>query len=141
MLYMYTLPNKHFLPCLQRFHMGKAEAPCPGTYNDPRTALEGLRRVTGLKHSPFGQTSVRFQQQGRPKRTPGKQINCKSMMFMEPPKYLNFMKKISATTIKGAFHGTCFLLRCFCTYVKWRKKSKVCACFISIMRAKICTDC
>ncbi|KAK2190263.1 hypothetical protein NP493_85g06019 [Ridgeia piscesae] len=60
-----------FMSQAKRFHTGKTEAPAPGTYNDPRTALEGLRRVTGLKHSPFGQTSVRFQQQGRTKRTPG----------------------------------------------------------------------
>ena len=34
-----------------------------------------------------------------------------------------------------------FLLRCFCTYVKWKQNSKVRACFISMTRAKIRTHC
>ena len=45
--------------------------PAPGTYNDPRTALESLKKITGLKRSPFGQTSVRFQPDHHIKKTPG----------------------------------------------------------------------
>jgi len=35
--------------------------PAPGAYNDPRNALECLKKISGMKHSPFGQTSVRFK--------------------------------------------------------------------------------
>lgn len=56
----------------QRFAPLKLEAPAPGAYNDPRTALEGLKKITGLKRSPFGQTSIRFGPSGHTKTTPGK---------------------------------------------------------------------
>lgn len=49
----------------------KSEAPPPGAYNDPRSALESLKKVTGLKHSPFGQTSVRFDRDRRAGEAPG----------------------------------------------------------------------
>lgn len=62
-----------FIVWLQRFAGSKVDNPAPGTYNDPRTALEITKRVTGLKRSPFGQTSVRFNQQG--KKIPGETRN------------------------------------------------------------------
>ena len=40
--------------------------PAPGTYNDPRTALEALRKITGLKAVPFGQTALRFDNKMAP---------------------------------------------------------------------------
>lgn len=55
----------------RRFGNSKRETPAPGTYNDPRNSLEILKRTTGLKRSPFGQTSVRFQGEHHVKRTPG----------------------------------------------------------------------
>jgi hypothetical protein len=48
--------------------------PAPGTYNDPRNAFESMKRVTGLKRSPFGQTSVRFEPKVHIRKNPGKII-------------------------------------------------------------------
>jgi len=56
---------------LQRFVDTKSGTPAPGAYNDPREALETLKKISGMKKSPFGQTDIRF----RPLRgtgTPGK---------------------------------------------------------------------
>ncbi|CAH1795521.1 unnamed protein product [Owenia fusiformis] len=60
-----------FLSQSKRFNPGKSAGPAPGTYNDPRHALEGLKRITGLKRSPFGQTSTRFDGEHHVKKTPG----------------------------------------------------------------------
>ncbi|XP_041363261.1 sperm-tail PG-rich repeat-containing protein 2-like [Gigantopelta aegis] len=60
-----------FMSQAKRFQPLKTGNPAPGSYNDPRNALESLNRVTGLKKSPFGQTSVRFQQQSTLKKQPG----------------------------------------------------------------------
>ncbi|EDO38402.1 predicted protein [Nematostella vectensis] len=56
----------------KRFFDDRQNNPAPGAYNNPKNALEVLKRTTGLKRSPFGQTSVRFE--GKPhhsKKTPG----------------------------------------------------------------------
>ena len=45
---------------IQRFKDAKTIEPGPGSYNDPRHALEATKRITGLKRSPFGQTALRF---------------------------------------------------------------------------------
>jgi len=45
----------------QRFTDIKCRTPAPGAYNDPRQALETLKRISGMKKSPFGQTDVRFK--------------------------------------------------------------------------------
>lgn len=60
-------PHTPFLANEKRFVVRKVEAPEPATYNVPRCAMESLRRLTGLKKSPFGQTAVRFQ--GNTKRS------------------------------------------------------------------------
>ncbi|KAK6187746.1 hypothetical protein SNE40_005703 [Patella caerulea] len=60
-----------FLSQSKRFQPVKKAVPAPGTYNDPRTALESLRRVTGLKRSPFSQTSVRFNNEHHIRKIPG----------------------------------------------------------------------
>ncbi|XP_071505426.1 sperm-tail PG-rich repeat-containing protein 2-like [Diadema antillarum] len=60
-----------FLSQAKRFHDKKNIVPAPGSYNDPRHALEALKRVRGLKRSPFGQTSVRFGPQPHIRKTPG----------------------------------------------------------------------
>lgn len=44
-----------------RFMGGNNITPAPGTYNDPRNALEQLKKISGRKASPFGQTSIRFK--------------------------------------------------------------------------------
>jgi len=54
----------------RRFTSGKNPVPAPGQYNDPRHAFEALRRISGLKKSPFGQTSSRFTMKDS-RRTPG----------------------------------------------------------------------
>ena len=50
----------NILILLQRFKDSKSIEPGPGSYNDPRNALEATKRITGLKRSPFGQTALRF---------------------------------------------------------------------------------
>lgn len=60
-----------FMSQSKRFTPLKKVNPAPGAYNDPRNAFESLKRVTGLKRSPFGQTSVRFEPKGHVGRTPG----------------------------------------------------------------------
>ncbi|BFZ03078.1 hypothetical protein BsWGS_06117 [Bradybaena similaris] len=60
-----------FLIQSKRFAPVKSIVPAPGTYNDPRTALEVLKRVTGLKRSPFNQTAVRFNRDPVVSNTPG----------------------------------------------------------------------
>uniref|UniRef100_A0A0B6ZU50 Sperm-tail PG-rich repeat-containing protein 2 n=1 Tax=Arion vulgaris TaxID=1028688 RepID=A0A0B6ZU50_9EUPU len=60
-----------FLSQSKRFASVKSIAPAPGTYNDPRTALESLTRIRGMKKSPFAQTSVRFHQENSTNNLPG----------------------------------------------------------------------
>lgn len=55
----------------RRFGNSKKDTPAPGSYSDPRNSLEILKRTTGLKRSPFGQTAVRFQGEHHVKKTPG----------------------------------------------------------------------
>ena len=56
---------------MQRFTDVKSGTPAPGAYNDPREALETLKKISGLKRSPFGQTDIRFKPT-RSTGTPGK---------------------------------------------------------------------
>ncbi|XP_064618109.1 sperm-tail PG-rich repeat-containing protein 2-like [Liolophura sinensis] len=61
-----------FMTQSKRFgNNSKGPTPAPGSYNDPRHAFETLHRVSGLKRSPFGQTSVRFEEKRRTRKTPG----------------------------------------------------------------------
>ena len=55
---------------MQRFADVKSATPAPGAYNDPRNALETLKKISGLKKSPFGQTDARFKP-ARGAETPG----------------------------------------------------------------------
>ena len=59
----------------QRFVPMKTMNPAPGSYNDPRNALEVTKRISGLKRSPFGQTSVRFTPKRDAKHVPGKTMD------------------------------------------------------------------
>ncbi|XP_066568340.1 sperm-tail PG-rich repeat-containing protein 2 isoform X2 [Amia ocellicauda] len=63
--------NPPFLSQAKRFASIKSIVPAPGSYEDPRTALECLKKITGLKKSPFGLTAVRFVPDSRKAITPG----------------------------------------------------------------------
>ncbi|XP_041956229.1 sperm-tail PG-rich repeat-containing protein 2 [Alosa sapidissima] len=60
-----------FLSQAQRFTSVKEVAPPVGAYNDPRCALELLKKTTSLKKSPFGLTAVRFVSEKKKQSTPG----------------------------------------------------------------------
>ncbi|XP_054205765.1 sperm-tail PG-rich repeat-containing protein 2 isoform X5 [Homo sapiens] len=60
----YHKPQFRFLPM-------KSITPAPGTYNEPRTALKSLKKTSGLKNIPFGQSAVRFTQDIRTEEMPG----------------------------------------------------------------------
>ncbi|TRY71426.1 hypothetical protein DNTS_011667, partial [Danionella cerebrum] len=49
----------------------KNDSPPVGVYNDPRSALENLKKGKELKRNPFGQTAVRFLSPDPSKATPG----------------------------------------------------------------------
>lgn len=55
---------KPFGSTTKRFISPKTTAPAPGQYNETRHAFESLRKISGLKKSPFGQTSTRFGKSG-----------------------------------------------------------------------------
>ncbi|XP_033889712.2 sperm-tail PG-rich repeat-containing protein 2 [Acipenser ruthenus] len=63
--------NPPFLSKTQRFAPVKSITPAPGSYNDPRTALQYLTKITGMKRSPFGLTAVRFIPESIKTKTPG----------------------------------------------------------------------
>uniref|UniRef100_A0A3Q4MLV0 Sperm-tail PG-rich repeat containing 2 n=1 Tax=Neolamprologus brichardi TaxID=32507 RepID=A0A3Q4MLV0_NEOBR len=60
-----------FLSKTERFGPVKEVSPPVGTYNDPRCALELLKRTSGIKKSPFGVTASRFSSNRRKGTTPG----------------------------------------------------------------------
>ncbi|XP_077999351.1 sperm-tail PG-rich repeat-containing protein 2-like [Glandiceps talaboti] len=60
-----------FLSQAKRFNDKLSVNPAPGSYNDPRHSMEALKKISGLKRSPFGQTAVRFQPEPHIKKTPG----------------------------------------------------------------------
>lgn len=55
----------------QRFLEPKGSSPACTSYQDPRTALESVQRVTGMKRTPFGQTSARFRADRQARELPG----------------------------------------------------------------------
>ncbi|MGH0145141.1 UNVERIFIED_CONTAM: hypothetical protein FKN15_025619 [Acipenser sinensis] len=63
--------NPPFLSKTQRFAPVTSISPAPGSYNDPRTALQYLTKITGMKRSPFGLTAVRFIPESIKTKTPG----------------------------------------------------------------------
>ncbi|XP_032095446.1 sperm-tail PG-rich repeat-containing protein 2 isoform X2 [Sapajus apella] len=60
-----------FLSQSQRFLPMQSITPAPGTYNEPRTAIKSLKKKSGLKNIPFGQSAVRFTQDIRTEEMPG----------------------------------------------------------------------
>ncbi|KAK7112355.1 sperm-tail PG-rich repeat-containing protein 2-like [Littorina saxatilis] len=85
----------------KRFTPVRNAVPPPGSYNDPRTALTTLKKVTGLKRSPFGQTSVRFQPEHHVKSTPGPGAYNNAGMGSE-----SMRKAYLESTRKGVFGTT-----------------------------------
>ncbi|KAG6933599.1 sperm tail PG rich repeat containing 2, partial [Chelydra serpentina] len=65
------VPRAPFLSQSKRFVHVKSITPAPGTYNETRSALESLKKTSGMKKIPFGQTTVRFTQDSRLEKTPG----------------------------------------------------------------------
>uniref|UniRef100_A0A4W3ICG9 Sperm-tail PG-rich repeat-containing protein 2 n=1 Tax=Callorhinchus milii TaxID=7868 RepID=A0A4W3ICG9_CALMI len=60
-----------FLSQTKRFEAVKSITPAPGAYNDPRTALQSLKRLSGKQNSPFGLTAARFVPDFRSMSEPG----------------------------------------------------------------------
>lgn len=60
-----------FLSQSQRFVPLKSITPAPGTYNESRTAFKPLKKIAGLKNTPFGQCAARFTQDTRTEKIPG----------------------------------------------------------------------
>ncbi|XP_067467411.1 sperm-tail PG-rich repeat-containing protein 2 isoform X1 [Thunnus thynnus] len=60
-----------FLSQTERFNPVKEVSPPVGAYNDPRCALELVKKTTGVKKSPFGLTAVRFTLNDKKCHTPG----------------------------------------------------------------------
>ncbi|KAM3867482.1 sperm-tail PG-rich repeat-containing protein 2 [Diretmus argenteus] len=87
----YTPP---FLSQTERFRPVKEVSPPVGVYNDPRCALELLRRTTGMKKSPFGITAVRFTLDHIKRSTPG------------PGSYNVFDYGLAQESLKKAFLGS-----------------------------------
>eukprot|EP00117_Sycon_ciliatum_P028866 scpid35640/ scgid23106/ Uncharacterized protein C4orf37 homolog len=52
-----------------RFVGQKPQCPPVGTYDDNRTSLQTVKRVTGMNKNPFGQSTARFKHE-RPSRLP-----------------------------------------------------------------------
>nr|XP_008515343.1 PREDICTED: sperm-tail PG-rich repeat-containing protein 2-like [Equus przewalskii] len=55
----------------RRFVPIKSITPAPGTYDESRTAFESLKKIPGLKNTPFGQSAARFTQNSRIEEMPG----------------------------------------------------------------------
>ncbi|XP_036382748.1 sperm-tail PG-rich repeat-containing protein 2 [Megalops cyprinoides] len=89
-----------FLCQAQRFIQVKELAPPVGAYNDPRCALEVLKRTAGLKRSPFGQTAVRFLSESWKSVTPGPGAYN---LFDDGIAQDSLRKALSESTKKGAF--------------------------------------
>ncbi|XP_071339187.1 sperm-tail PG-rich repeat-containing protein 2 [Trachinotus anak] len=85
--------TRPFLSQTERFSSVKEVSPPVGVYNDPRCALELLKRTTGVKKSPFGITAVRFTPNHRKCSIPG------------PGSYNVFEQGLAQESFKKAFLG------------------------------------
>uniref|UniRef100_A0A8C8RY61 Sperm tail PG-rich repeat containing 2 n=1 Tax=Pelusios castaneus TaxID=367368 RepID=A0A8C8RY61_9SAUR len=98
------VPRYHEVIVLQeekkRFVHVKSITPAPGTYNEPRSALESLKKISGMKNIPFGQTTVRFTQDSRLEKTPGPAFYNILNYSIERE---SFKKAYLESTKKGAF--------------------------------------
>ncbi|XP_034548886.1 sperm-tail PG-rich repeat-containing protein 2 isoform X2 [Notolabrus celidotus] len=81
-----------FLSQSERFSPMKEVSPPVGAYNDPRCALELLKRNAGVKKSPFGLTAARFNpNHNKTCSTPG------------PGSYNVFERSLASESFKKAF--------------------------------------
>ncbi|XP_040011518.1 sperm-tail PG-rich repeat-containing protein 2 isoform X2 [Xiphias gladius] len=80
-----------FLSQTERFSTVKEVSPPVGVYNDPRCALELLKKKSGVKKSPFGITAVRFTSNHKKCSTPG------------PGSYNVFEQGLAQESFKKAF--------------------------------------
>ncbi|XP_039397505.1 sperm-tail PG-rich repeat-containing protein 2 isoform X2 [Mauremys reevesii] len=94
------VPRAPFLSQSKRFVHVKSITPAPGTYNEPRSALESLNKTSGMKKIPFGQTTVRFTQDSRLEKTPGPAFYNILNYSIERE---NLKKAYLESTKKGAF--------------------------------------
>ncbi|XP_038648707.1 sperm-tail PG-rich repeat-containing protein 2 [Scyliorhinus canicula] len=60
-----------FLSQTKRFLPVKSITPAPGWYDDPRTALQSLKRISTKSKSPFGHNAARFVENMRTAEEPG----------------------------------------------------------------------
>ncbi|CAG5923553.1 unnamed protein product [Menidia menidia] len=89
-----------FVYTSERFSEEKEVSPPVGTYNDPRCALELLKRTTGAKKSPFGITAVRFSSDHKRSAAPGP---GSYNVFEHGLANESLRKAISEQTRKGGF--------------------------------------
>uniref|UniRef100_A0A673KPB6 Sperm-tail PG-rich repeat-containing protein 2-like n=1 Tax=Sinocyclocheilus rhinocerous TaxID=307959 RepID=A0A673KPB6_9TELE len=89
-----------FLSQAQRFSPVKDETPPVGAYDDPRCALEILKKGRGVKKNAFGLTAVRFLPENRSKATPGPGAYN---VFEYGLAYESWKKACLESTRKGAF--------------------------------------
>uniref|UniRef100_A0AAQ5X314 Sperm tail PG-rich repeat containing 2 n=1 Tax=Amphiprion ocellaris TaxID=80972 RepID=A0AAQ5X314_AMPOC len=92
-----------FLSQAERFTSMKEVSPPVGAYNDPRCALELLKRTTGVKKSPFGITAVRFSPKHKNVSTPGP---GSYNVFEHGLARESFKKAFLEKTRKGGFGST-----------------------------------
>ncbi|XP_026176671.1 sperm-tail PG-rich repeat-containing protein 2 isoform X2 [Mastacembelus armatus] len=92
-----------FLTQSERFSSLKDVSPPVGIYNDPRCALELLKKNAGVKKSPFGVTSVRFTPNPRYGSTPGP---GSYNVFEHGLAQESFKKAFLERTKKGGFGST-----------------------------------
>ncbi|XP_054467525.1 sperm-tail PG-rich repeat-containing protein 2 [Anoplopoma fimbria] len=92
-----------FLSQTERFSPVKEVAPPVGVYNDPRCALELLKKASGVKKSPFGITAVRFTRNLKAYSTPGP---GSYNVFEHGLARESFKKAVLERTRKGGFGST-----------------------------------
>uniref|UniRef100_A0AAQ6IN72 Sperm tail PG-rich repeat containing 2 n=1 Tax=Anabas testudineus TaxID=64144 RepID=A0AAQ6IN72_ANATE len=92
-----------FLSQTERFSSVKEVSPPVGLYNEPRCALELLKRTTGVKKSPFGITAVRFTPNHKNCSTPGP---GSYNVFEHGLAQESFKKAFFERTRKGGFGST-----------------------------------
>ncbi|XP_070820107.1 sperm-tail PG-rich repeat-containing protein 2 [Chaetodon trifascialis] len=90
-----------FLSQTERFSHVKEVSPPVGVYNDPRCALELLKKTTGVKKSPFGITAVRFTPKKCSTPGPGSYNVFEHGLARE-----SFKKAFLERTRKGGFGST-----------------------------------
>ncbi|TNM89673.1 hypothetical protein fugu_003907 [Takifugu bimaculatus] len=92
-----------FLSQAERFSQTKEVSPPVGTYNDPRCALELLKKASGAKSIPFGVRASRFSQKHEKRSSPGPGSYD---LFERGLAQLSFKQAFFARSRKGGFGST-----------------------------------